>query len=46
MWNGFPEIQHNSHRDLKDNKEKKQTSASPGVSYRGITLKEYFRLCE
>lgn len=48
MWSGLPEIAVGSQREVKDSsKEKKPKQATPPkVSYRGITLKEYFRLCE
>lgn len=44
MWNGLPKIsQTGSHEEKESSKEKKHRQA-PEASYRGITLREYFRL--
>ena len=45
MLNSLPEIQINSNRDLKD-KDKKNKQVSPKLNYQGITLREYFRMCQ
>ena len=44
MSNCLPEIPTNTHRDNKES-EKKNKHSPPKISYKGITLKEYFRIC-
>lgn len=47
MWNGLPKLsQHTNQEERDSSKEKRQKQTLPEHSYRGITLKEYFRLRE
>jgi hypothetical protein len=46
MWSGLPEIQSNNREPRDSSREKKKKQTPPKVSYKGITLKEYFRICD
>jgi len=48
MWTKFPDINQQSTKEdpVKDVVSKKQGQTPPKINVKGITLKEYFRICD
>lgn len=44
MWNGLPKISQPANYEEKDSSKEQKQRLPPENTYRGITLREYFRL--